>query len=95
MNLNKLIKADREDEKEKKEAPDDLMTKLLKTRTIVLADEIDKKQAQKIITQLLLLEADNPDNTPSGMKFSTLAGQVGGGQQTPGFVGHSKHYIGS
>jgi len=61
MNLNKLIKADREDEKEKKEAPDDLMTKLLKTRTIVLADEIDKKQAQKIITQLLLLEADNPD----------------------------------
>jgi len=33
--------------------------------------------------------------TPSGMKFSTLAGMVGGGVQTPGFVGHSKHYIGS
>jgi acetyl-CoA synthase len=29
------------------------------------------------------------------MKFSTLAGTVGGGQQTPGFIGHSKHYIGS
>jgi acetyl-CoA synthase len=27
------------------------------------------------------------------MKFSTLAGTVGGGQQTPGFIGHSKHYI--
>jgi acetyl-CoA synthase len=33
--------------------------------------------------------------TPSGMKFSTLAGAVGGGVQTPGFIGHSKHYIGS
>ncbi len=35
------------------------------------------------------------DMTPSGMKFSTLAGTVGGGLQTPGFIGHSKHYIGS
>ncbi|MFH0924744.1 MAG: acetyl-CoA decarbonylase/synthase complex subunit alpha/beta [bacterium] len=33
--------------------------------------------------------------TPCGMKFSTLAGSVGGGLQTPGFTGHSKHYIGS
>jgi len=33
--------------------------------------------------------------TPSGMKFSTLAGNVGGGVQTPGFIGHSKQYIGS
>jgi acetyl-CoA synthase len=33
--------------------------------------------------------------TPSGMKFSTLAGTVGGGVQTPGFIGHSKHYVGS
>ncbi len=29
------------------------------------------------------------------MKFSTLAGTVGGGIQTPGFVGHSKFYMGS
>ena len=29
------------------------------------------------------------------MEFSTLAGTVGGGQQTPGFIGHSKHYINS
>jgi len=33
--------------------------------------------------------------TPSGMKFSTLAGTVGGGVQTPGFIGHSKQYIAS
>jgi acetyl-CoA synthase len=31
--------------------------------------------------------------TPSGMKFSTLAGTIGGGVQTPGFLGHSRHYI--
>jgi acetyl-CoA synthase len=36
-----------------------------------------------------------PEMTPCGMKFSTLAGTVGGGIQTPGFIGHSKHYIGS
>jgi len=29
------------------------------------------------------------------MKFSTLAGSVGGGAQTTGFVGHSKFYMGS
>jgi len=29
------------------------------------------------------------------MKFSTLAGMVGGGVQTPGFLGHSKLYLGS
>jgi len=33
--------------------------------------------------------------TPSGMKFSTLAGTVGGGLQTPGFIGHSKQYTAS
>lgn len=33
--------------------------------------------------------------TPIGMKFSTLAGMVGGGMQTPGFIGHSKQYIAS
>ena len=31
--------------------------------------------------------------TPAGMTFSTMAGQVGGGVQTPGFVGISKLYI--
>jgi len=31
--------------------------------------------------------------TPCGMKFTTLAGTVGGGAVTPGFVGHSKYNI--
>jgi acetyl-CoA synthase len=31
--------------------------------------------------------------TPVGMKFSTLAGNVGGGQQTPGFLGCGKVFL--
>jgi acetyl-CoA synthase len=31
--------------------------------------------------------------TPCGMGFSTLAGSVGGGAQTPGFMGVGKHYL--
>jgi acetyl-CoA synthase len=31
--------------------------------------------------------------TPCGMGFSTLAGSVGGGVQTPGFMGVGKHYL--
>ncbi len=31
--------------------------------------------------------------TPAGMKFSTLAGSVGGGAQTPGFMGVGKLYV--
>jgi acetyl-CoA synthase len=31
--------------------------------------------------------------TPCGMKFTTLAGTIGGGVSTPGFVGHGKYNI--
>jgi acetyl-CoA synthase len=44
---------------------------------------------------IMVVYRDFPGMTPSGMKFSTLAGTVGGGVQTPGFIGHSKQYIGS
>jgi acetyl-CoA synthase len=33
------------------------------------------------------------DMTPCGMKFTTLAGTIGGGVSTPGFVGHGKYNI--
>ncbi|MEW6088797.1 MAG: acetyl-CoA decarbonylase/synthase complex subunit alpha/beta [bacterium] len=33
------------------------------------------------------------DMTPCGMKFSTLAGSVGGGNQTPGFLGVGRLYL--
>ena len=44
---------------------------------------------------VMVVYREFPDMTPVGMKFSTLAGSVGGGAQTPGFIGHSKQYIGS
>jgi acetyl-CoA synthase len=44
---------------------------------------------------IMIVNREFPDMTPCGMKFSTLAGTVGGGNQVPGFVGHSKHYISS
>jgi acetyl-CoA synthase len=42
---------------------------------------------------IMTVNRDFPGMTPCGMKFTTLAGSVGGGSVTPGFVGHSKHYI--
>ncbi len=42
---------------------------------------------------VMIVDRDYSGMTPSGMKFSTLAGSVGGGLITPGFVGHSKYYI--
>lgn len=42
---------------------------------------------------IMIVNRDYMGMTPSGMKFTTLAGMVGGGQVTPGFLGVSKHYI--
>lgn len=44
---------------------------------------------------IMTVNREFADMTPCGMKFSTLAGTVGGGLQVPGFVGHSRIYIGS
>jgi acetyl-CoA synthase len=42
---------------------------------------------------VMTVHRDYLGETPSGMKFSTLAGVMGGGQSSPGFVGHSKYNI--
>jgi len=42
---------------------------------------------------IMTVDRDYTAETPCGMKFTTLAGTVGGGNVTPGFVGHSKYYI--
>lgn len=44
---------------------------------------------------VMTVDRDYKGLTPCGMKFTTLAGSAGGGNITPGFVGHSKLYIGS
>ena len=42
---------------------------------------------------VMLVHRDYPGITPCGMSFTTLAGSVGGGVQTPGFLGVGKLYI--
>jgi len=44
---------------------------------------------------IMIVDRDFTGMTPIGMTFSTLAGQVGGGQQIPGFTGIGKMYISS
>ncbi|MHB0912347.1 MAG: acetyl-CoA decarbonylase/synthase complex subunit alpha/beta [Armatimonadota bacterium] len=44
---------------------------------------------------VMIVNREYAGDTPAGMKFSTLAGTTGGGQQTPGFIGVGKAYISS
>ncbi len=60
------------DEKDDKKS-DSLGEKLLKSRIVMITDEINKKMAQSVIAQLLLLEQDDPEkeikvfiNSPGG-----------------------------
>lgn len=61
------------DTPEKDREEDGLFSRLLKTRTILISDEIDKKTAQRVISQLLMLEQEDPKkpiklfiNSPGG-----------------------------
>ncbi|HOB18201.1 MAG TPA: acetyl-CoA decarbonylase/synthase complex subunit alpha/beta [Candidatus Methanoculleus thermohydrogenotrophicum] len=45
------------------------------------------------VNGVLIVSRDFSGETPLGMTFSTLAGTIGGGAQTPGFIGISKSYI--
>jgi acetyl-CoA synthase len=42
---------------------------------------------------VMTVNRDYTGETPCGMKFTTLAGVMGGGQSSPGFVGHSKYNV--
>jgi acetyl-CoA synthase len=44
---------------------------------------------------VMVVNREFPGDTPVGMTFSSLAGSVGGGRQTPGFMGCGKGYISS
>lgn len=59
------------EEKEKRYGGD-LITRLLKTRTVMVSDEVSKKMAQQVMTQLILLEGESNEdikvfiNSPGG-----------------------------
>jgi acetyl-CoA synthase len=42
---------------------------------------------------VMTVHRDYTGETPCGMKFTTLAGVMGGGASSPGFVGHSKFNV--
>jgi acetyl-CoA synthase len=44
---------------------------------------------------VMAVNREYPGETPIGMPFSTLAGSVGGGAQTPGFLGVGRLYLAS
>jgi acetyl-CoA synthase len=44
---------------------------------------------------VMIVNREYEGMTPVGMTFSTMAGQIGGGIQTPGFIGMGKMYISS
>ncbi|TFG38870.1 MAG: CO dehydrogenase/CO-methylating acetyl-CoA synthase complex subunit beta, partial [Candidatus Aminicenantes bacterium] len=46
-----------------------------------------------ICNGIMTVNRDFGGMTPCGMKFTTLAGTIGGGITTPGFVGHSKYNV--
>jgi acetyl-CoA synthase len=44
---------------------------------------------------VIIVNREYKGETPTGMTFGGLASMTGGGVQTPGFMGHGRHYIGS
>ena len=44
---------------------------------------------------VVIVNREYAGSTPLGMSFAELAASTGGGQQTPGFMGHGKHFIAS
>ena len=42
---------------------------------------------------VVIVNREHVGMTPMGMSFSELASMTGGGVQTPGFMGHGKHFI--
>lgn len=72
--------AEEEKINEDKNKTDDLMMKSLKTRRILLSEDVNSKSARRVIDHLFLLEQDNPDapiyffiNSPGGEVTSGMA----------------------
>jgi len=58
----RLDEEDDDDQKDKNEqASEALMTKMMKTRTILLSGEVNKALAERVVRQLLLLESESDE----------------------------------
>ena len=47
------------------------------------------------VNGVIVVNREYAGMTPTGMTFGELASMTGGGVQTPGFMGHGRHFIGS
>ena len=68
---------DNEDCEDNGKKEDIISEKLLKTRTILISGEINKKCAEKVVTQMLLLEAEN--DSPIKILIDSPGGDVDAG----------------
>ena len=46
-----------------------------------------------VVNGVMVVNREFADMTPCGAAFTTLAGMVGGGKQTPGFLGVGRLYV--
>ena len=79
-----MWRLDDDEQDESNERPDGLTTKLLKTRTIIVAEGISDKTYRKVAGTLALLEAMDPDkgitvfvNSPGGSADSGFTAAIG------------------
>jgi ATP-dependent Clp protease, protease subunit len=67
-----MVEAEEDTKEKKQQEPDPLMQKMLETRTVMISGEINKELAEKVVKQLLLLEAEGGEaikvliNSPGG-----------------------------
>lgn len=75
MIVNDVLK---DDDAEKNEDNTPLSEKLLKSRTVILAEQVSKELAEKINTQLLILDQDDEDK-PIDLYINSPGGDVDAG----------------
>lgn len=75
--LNVFCEDEQEDEKKKELPQDPLAEKFLKTRQIIMSGEVNEELAEKIVRQLLILEADN--DKPIYLYIDSPGGDVDAG----------------
>ncbi len=76
-----MVPIDDEEEREEREErglPDETAAKLRQTRTIVISGDIDKRVAERVIADLLIMEHENP-NEPITIYINSEGGDADGG----------------
>ena len=77
--MNKIYFDEEEEKKDQApKMPDSITEKFMKTRQIILSGEINKELAEKIVSQLLVLEADDAEK-PIYMYIDSPGGDVDAG----------------